>query len=83
MEILRVENLSFTYSLSASETLRNISFSVEQGDFIGVCGATGSGKSTLLRMLKRELIPLGKAVGNTFIKTYLWRIWMQKQVPAR
>lgn len=68
MEILRVENLSFTYSLSASETLRNISFSVEHGDFIGVCGATGSGKSTLLRMLKRELIPLGKAVGNTFYK---------------
>ena len=64
MEILKVENLSFTYPLMTSPALCNVSFSVEKGEFIAVCGATGSGKSTLLRMLKRELCPVGERSGE-------------------
>ena len=67
MEILKVENLSFTYPLMTSPALGNVSFSVEKGEFIAVCGATGSGKSTLLRMLKRELCPFGEKNGEIYI----------------
>ncbi len=67
MEILKVEDLSFTYPLCKEPALKNIFFSVEKGDFVAVCGATGSGKSTLLRMLKRELIPLGERTGKIYI----------------
>lgn len=64
MEILRVENLSFTYAGAKTPVLSDVSFSVEAGQFVTVCGATGSGKSTLLRMIKRELTPEGKKSGT-------------------
>ncbi len=64
MEILKVENLNFTYPLTASPAVSNVSFSVNKGEFVAVCGATGSGKSTLLRLLKREIAPLGEKSGS-------------------
>ncbi|MBQ2823920.1 MAG: energy-coupling factor ABC transporter ATP-binding protein [Oscillospiraceae bacterium] len=67
MEILKVENLSFTYPLMTSPALSDVSFSAEKGEFIAVCGATGSGKSTLLRMLKNELAPVGERSGEIYI----------------
>ena len=68
MEILSVENVSFTYAGSNEETLHDISFSVEKGAFVTLTGNTGSGKSTLLRMLKRELTPNGKKSGTVRLK---------------
>ena len=64
MEILALRNLSFTYPLCTEPALRELSFGVEAGDYVVICGATGSGKSTLLRMLKRELTPLGECSGE-------------------
>lgn len=66
MEILKVENLNFSYPLTASPAIKNVTFSVNKGEFIAVCGATGSGKSTLLRLLKPELVPLGEIEGKRF-----------------
>lgn len=37
--------------------LSNVSFNIEQGEFVYVIGQTGSGKSTLLRLITRELLP--------------------------
>ncbi|NMP37519.1 MAG: ATP-binding cassette domain-containing protein [Clostridiales bacterium] len=64
MEILAVENLSFSYPLCNEKALDGVSFSVEKGDFVAVCGATGSGKSTLLRLLKKETAPAGELTGE-------------------
>ena len=64
MEILKIENLSFSYPLCSEKAVNNISFSVNSGDFIAICGGTGSGKTTLLRLLKRELSPLGEKNGK-------------------
>lgn len=64
MEILKIENLNFTYPMTTSPAISNASFSVNKGEFIAVCGATGSGKSTLLRLLKPELAPLGEKNGE-------------------
>ena len=64
MEILAVRNLTFTYPECSSPALKNISLSLERGEFAVLCGATGSGKSTLLRMIKRELTPLGEMSGD-------------------
>lgn len=48
--ILKVENLEKYYGSKGNVTkaLANISFSMEQGDFVGIMGASGSGKTTLL-----------------------------------
>ena len=64
MEMFTVKNLSFSYPSCEKKTLSDISFSIEEGEFIAICGATGSGKSTLLRMLKRELAPMGEKSGE-------------------
>jgi len=45
-----------------------VSFSLEKGDFLAICGATGSGKSTLLRLLKKELSPLGRQEGEVLFR---------------
>lgn len=64
MEILTVEGLGFAYPQSNKKAVDNVSFGVEKGDFITVCGKTGSGKSTLLRLLKQELVPKGDLTGT-------------------
>ena len=53
MEILRVENLCKTYGEGESrvDALKNVSFSLEKGEFSAVIGESGSGKSTLLNCI--------------------------------
>ena len=49
-EILKLENVEKKYSGSVEELhiINNLSFSVEEGEFISILGRSGSGKSTLL-----------------------------------
>lgn len=68
MEILKIEDLTFTYPLSDRPAVDGISFTVNEGEFTVVCGATGSGKSTLLRLLKREITPMGEKSGRIYYK---------------
>ena len=53
MEILKVENLCKTYGKGEAEVkaLKNVSFSLEKGEFAAVVGESGSGKSTLLNCI--------------------------------
>ena len=58
--ILEVRNLNHTYSIGTPfehVALKDVSFSVERGEFIGVIGHTGSGKSTLMQHLNGLLKP--------------------------
>ena len=68
MELLKIENLTFTYPKMLSPAIKGLNLTVNEGEFVAVCGATGSGKSTLLRLLKRELSPLGEINGNIYYK---------------
>ena len=57
MEIIRVENLSFKYKSESVLALKNLSFSVEEGEFLAIIGHNGSGKSTLAKTLNALIIP--------------------------
>ncbi len=50
------EHVDFTYDKQET-VLRDINFSVQQGQKVGVCGPTGSGKSTLLSLIPRFYDP--------------------------
>ncbi|EMC8777609.1 ABC-F family ATP-binding cassette domain-containing protein [Providencia rettgeri] len=48
---------SLNYDTSTSTLLNDISFTVQQGDRIGLIGHNGSGKSTLLKLITQQLSP--------------------------
>ena len=58
--ILEIKNLNHIYSAGTPfehVALKDVSFSVERGEFIGVIGHTGSGKSTLMQHMNGLLKP--------------------------
>ncbi len=53
--ILQAEALSGGYG--SHQVIRQVSFSLQAGDWLSIVGPNGSGKSTLLRLLSRVLVP--------------------------
>jgi len=52
MEILNIKNLKKVYGKKVISTaLNNISFAIEDGEFVGIMGPSGSGKTTLLNLI--------------------------------
>ncbi len=50
---IEFRNLSFTYPDGEGDVLKDVSFTIEAGEHIGVVGKTGSGKSTLVDLILR------------------------------
>jgi ATP-binding cassette subfamily B multidrug efflux pump len=68
---IEFKNVSFKYSDSEEDTLKNISFSIAEGEKVGIVGSTGSGKTTLVQLLPRlydvtdgEIIVNGQNIKN-------------------
>ncbi|WP_462408641.1 energy-coupling factor ABC transporter ATP-binding protein [Neobacillus sp. Marseille-QA0830] len=51
MKKITVENLKYKYPLSETLALDNVSFSINEGEFIGIIGRNSAGKSTLCQAL--------------------------------
>ncbi len=66
MEIIKTENLSFTYPMEKVKALDNINLSISCGEFVTVCGKSGCGKTTLLKLLKPTLAPHGERSGDIY-----------------
>ena len=64
METFSIKNLTFTYPNKELPALNDVSFDINMGEFVVICGQSGSGKSTLLRNLKPILAPHGKKQGS-------------------
>ena len=70
--LIELKNVSFQYDYT--HVLNNISFRVEEGDFLALLGPNGSGKSTLLKLILGLLKPMSGEIelfgesSNTFKK---------------
>lgn len=64
MEILKVQNLCKSYGKGEAQVdaLKNVSFSLEKGEFAAVVGESGSGKSTLLSCIGALDVPSAGSV---------------------
>lgn len=73
MSTIRVENLCCTYGAKTpfeQHAVKDVSFTIESGDFVGLIGHTGSGKSTLVQMLNGLIKPTS---GNVYVDdTDIW-----------
>ena len=65
--MLEFQNVSFSYG--KKEVLRELSFSLNEGEILSVMGPSGSGKTTLLTLAAGLKKPRGGAIVNTFQRT--------------
>lgn len=71
MECFKIENVSFTYPTGEDKSLNGINISINQGEFVLICGKSGCGKTTLLRLLKPSLAPFGRMEGKIYFEKRL------------
>ena len=60
MPLLSASHLSLT--LNAQQILKNVTFSIDEGEVVGLIGPNGSGKTTLFNVLSGFLKPTGGRV---------------------
>lgn len=56
MEVLKMKNLSYRYPSAENDCLKNVSFSVQEGELCAIIGSNGCGKTTICNII-RGLIP--------------------------
>lgn len=74
---IKFENVSFTYPDTGIQALKNISFTIQAGQFVAVIGRTGSGKSSLANLIMRmydvdsgDILIDGKSIKNINLQNY-------------
>ena len=71
---IKIENVFYTYQKKASNStlaLEDVSFAINDNDFVALVGETGSGKSTLAQCLNALLIPdKGQIEVDDFVVSY-------------
>ena len=71
---IKIENLFYTYGKKASNStlaLNDVSFAINDNDFVAIVGETGSGKSTLAQCLNALIVPdQGQVVVDDIVVSY-------------
>ncbi len=57
MKAIEIKNVTYTYENHKTPVIKDLSLSVDKGEFLCVLGENGSGKSTLARLINGLLIP--------------------------
>lgn len=75
-----IENVS--KSFGENEVLKNISYTVNEGDRVGIIGRSGSGKTVLLSML-RGIVDFAPTKGRVIYRIAFCRSCEQVEVPSK
>ncbi|MBO9609608.1 MAG: ABC transporter ATP-binding protein [Paenibacillaceae bacterium] len=59
---IEFRNVSFAYPDTGEPVIRSLSFSIEEGERVGITGKSGSGKTTILKLMTGMLVPAGGTV---------------------
>ena len=74
-------NVSFKYKGMQSNMLKNISFTIKEGSFVGICGERGAGKSTIYKLLMRLYDPTeGSITIGGHLLSYYNPVWLRSQI---
>ncbi len=65
MEMLRADNITFSYAEDTPNVIDGLSVRVEKGEFVAVLGANGCGKSTLAKHFNAILLP---STGTVYVE---------------
>jgi energy-coupling factor transporter ATP-binding protein EcfA2 len=70
MALIELNDVSFIYRGSKTQALKNVSLSIQPGEFVGIIGPTGAGKSTLCWAIVGVVpqILSGKLTGEVTVK---------------
>lgn len=86
---IEFRSVNFKYAGMRKKMLKDVSFKVKAGSFVGICGERGAGKTTMFKLLLRLYDPESGEVlvGGRNIKEYnpVWlrsQIGLSKQDPA-
>ncbi len=74
--MISFNKVSFSYP--AKEIFREISFTIDKGEFVFLIGESGTGKTTLLRMINMELVP---TPGELIVSEFNSRTIKKPEVP--
>ena len=66
--VLACEHISFCYPRQTENAIEDISFAMNDGEFVVLCGQSGCGKTTLLRHFKKNQIPFGIGSGRLYYR---------------
>ena len=72
--IIEFRSVSFTYNGAGDSSVRDISFSLERGQTLGIIGGTGSGKTTIVNLIPGFYRPTSGTVLVRGISTEEWRL---------
>lgn len=76
--MIKFINVSKTYEDSDTHAIKNISFDIDDGEFVFIVGQSGAGKSTLLKLIMREQVP---TKGDIIIDDQIINKLKRRQVP--
>jgi subfamily B ATP-binding cassette protein HlyB/CyaB len=78
---IEFQHVDFKYNPDAVNVLKDITFTVNAGETVGVIGSSGSGKSTLIKLLQRLYIPSAGKIfidGMNIVSTDV--AWLRRQI---